>query len=195
MLKNYFIVDGYTHRNIEPQATDPTNKKVNSEKFQKEVYQKAREILEFNRYRSVLDIGTGSGYKLVKYFNDVDSLGCDVPHVVEWLKKTYPDQQWSDDFSPRIGYDLIICADVIEHIVDPDRLLDMLEKCQPKKIVLSTPARNLGLNMAGPPNNPHHCREWTQKEFAEYIGSRFKITEHYISNQKQKTQLIVAQNK
>ena len=71
----------------------------------------------------------------------------------------------------------------------------MIENCNAKQIIISTVDRNLGGNQIGPPDNPHHCREWTQQEFNNYISSRFTIIEHKITNQKQKTQMIVCQNK
>ena len=78
------------------------------------------------------------------------------------------------------GYDLVICADVIEHLVDPDELLGFIERCQPKVIVLSTPDRNKMRpdTRGGPPSNFCHVREWAWDEFFYYIGDHFKILEH-----------------
>ena len=192
--KTYFIRDDYVHRNEQPKPTDPSEKIINSEKFQREVYQKARHLAEENQYKKILDIGTGSGYKLMKYFSEYDTLGTDVSKTVQWLRNQYPDRHWTDSMNPINGYNLIICADVIEHIVDPDQLLDMIEQCDAEMIVISTVARDLNNKDLGPPKNLHHCREWTQQEFAKYIGSRFNIIEHYVSSKKKRTQLIVATN-
>ena len=195
MRKTYFIDPSYNHRNEEPLETNPAHKNTNSERFQKEVYQKARQIADENNWKKILDIGTGSAFKLLKYFDSFETLGTDVPATVKWLNEKYPNKKWTSNIEPKQGYDLIICADVIEHIVDPDNLLDMIENCNAKHIIISTVARNLGGSQSGPPDNLHHCREWAEQEFANYIGSRFTIKEHYISNHRQRTQVVIAQNK
>ena len=88
--------------------------------------------------------------------------------------------------------DIIIASDVIEHIADPDELLDLIEKSEPKLIVLSTPDRNLlQKGHDGPPRNTAHFREWSFDEFRQYIESRFNIIEHFVTNEKQGTQTIV----
>jgi hypothetical protein len=52
-----------------------------------------------------------------------------------------------------------------------------------------------GKMLNGPPKNRHHCREWNMNEFKNYINSRFKVLDHFISNKQQATQLILAQLK
>jgi hypothetical protein len=45
----------------------------------------------------------------------------------------------------------------------------------------------------GPPGNRAHVREWAFDEFAQYIGRRFQLLDHFISNIAQSTQVAVAQ--
>lgn len=191
-MKTYFIKEGYTIRPNNMFYND-TNMK---DEWQKEVYEYARQQFDLAKLSSVWDIGTGSGYKLLKYFGDVKTLGTDLTPTVDWLNKTYPDKQWSDSFDVFPGYDMIICSDVIEHIVDPDPLLDTIEAANPKMIVFSTPDRMLfPKGHDGPPDNICHVREWTSDEFGRYIDSRFKVLDHFISNEKQATQCLLAQLK
>ncbi len=189
-MKNYFIKESYISR-LENRYFDDTS---NTDGWQKEVYEFAKEIAVQNNFLKILDIGTGSGYKLLNNFSNFDTLGIDVTPTVEWLRKNYPDRNWSDSFEPVQGYDLIIASDVIEHIPDPDSLLDLIEKCNPKLIVLSTPDRNLLPKEYhnGPPKNKAHVREWTMEEFNKYISSRFKVHKHYISHEKHATQTMLA---
>ena len=187
-MDRYCIKDGYKPR-LWNRFFDDTPLK---DEWQKEVYVKAREIADRNSLRSVLDIGTGSGFKLLKYFGDMETLGIDLPRTVAWLKRTYPQRNWTDQFAPRTGFDLVICADVIEHIPDPDQVLNLIEQCRPRFAVISTPDRALlkrGLD--GPPGNKAHVREWAFTEFGQYVGRRFAVCEHFISNYEQSTQVVV----
>lgn len=189
-MKKYFIKDNYTPR-LENKYFDDTS---NTDGWQREVYQFAKDIAVKNKFNKIVDIGTGSGFKLLKHFSDMETLGVDLPPTIKWLKENYPERSWSDQFVPIQGYDLIIASDVIEHIPDPDSLLDLIEQSQPKMIVFSTPDRDL-LPVDyhnGPPKNKAHVREWTMPEFNQYISSRFTVIDQFISNRKQGTQVILA---
>ena len=188
-MKTYFIKEGYKVR-LDNMFYNDTNMK---DEWQKEVYEYARKMFDIENLESVWDIGTGSGYKLLKYFGDVVTLGTDLTPTVDWLKRTYPNKDWSDSFGVFHGYDMIICSDVIEHIPDPDPLLDTIEQAKPKLIVFSTPERMLfQRGHDGPPDNICHVREWTLEEFGQYIDSRFQVLDHFISNRAQATQCLLA---
>jgi hypothetical protein len=188
-MDRYCIKDGYKAR-LKNRFFDDTPLK---DEWQDEVYAKAKTLADLHGFQSILDIGTGSGFKLLKYFSDRETLGIDLPPTVKWLKRTYPDRKWSDRFDPHPGFDLLICADVIEHIPDPDQVLALIEQCRPQVAVISTPDRSLlKRGHDGPPGNKAHVREWAFTEFAQYIGGRFRVMEHFISNPVQSTQVIVA---
>jgi 2-polyprenyl-3-methyl-5-hydroxy-6-metoxy-1,4-benzoquinol methylase len=188
-MKNYFIKETYVSR-LDNKYFDDTS---NTDGWQKEVYEFAKTVAIENNFSKIMDIGTGSGYKLLKNFSEFDTLGIDLPQTVEWLRSTYPERKWSDKFEPTLGYDLIIASDVIEHIPEPDTLLNLIESCNPKLVVFSTPERDLlpPEYRNGPPKNRAHVREWTMEEFKNYIGSRFKIHQHYISHIKHATQTML----
>lgn len=188
MGDRYCIKDGYTSRLNNRYFNDTPLK----DEWQKEVYEKAKELADTFGLTSVFDVGTGSGYKLLKYFSDKKTLGLDVRRTVEWLNKIYPDRAWTYKQKPQTGFDLVICSDVIEHVQDPDQLLDLIEQSKPRYVVFSTPDRAmLTRGQDGPPGNKCHVREWTFEEFSQYIGRRFLIIEHFISNPEQCTQVIV----
>jgi 2-polyprenyl-3-methyl-5-hydroxy-6-metoxy-1,4-benzoquinol methylase len=188
-MKKYCIKESYIH-NLKNQDFDDT---VLEDQWQKEVYEFAERIFRENRFQSVMDIGTGSGFKLMKHFKNFKTLGIDVPATVKFLNHKYPDREWSDSFTPVTGYDLIIASDVIEHIPDPDTLLNLIVECNPKLVLLSTPNRLLmyGYDHNGPPTNLSHVREWNMSEFQQYINTKFKVLKHFIINQSQSTQLIL----
>jgi 2-polyprenyl-3-methyl-5-hydroxy-6-metoxy-1,4-benzoquinol methylase len=189
-MKTYYIKENYTAR-LNNKDFDDTKL---TDEWQKEVYEYAKKIAEENNFKTILDIGTGSGYKLIKHFDNYNTLGIDIPKTVSFLQEKYPTKSWSDQFVPVTGYDLLISSDVIEHLPDPDILLDLIVQCNPKLIVLSTPERNLlcKIDHDGPPFNKAHVREWTMDEFYNYISSRFDVLDHYISNHDQATQVIKA---
>ena len=188
--KNFFIKSAYSSRLNVPDFDDTQNR----DEWQKEVYEYAEHVFKMNNLTSVLDIGTGSGYKLIKHFDKVKTLGIELPTTVKFLKEKYPHKTWTDNFSPVTGYDLIITSDVIEHMKNPNELLDLIKKCESKFIIISTPERDVihGKEHCGPPLNPHHFREWNKSEFFNYIKSHgFEVVDHFISNPYTATQLIL----
>jgi SAM-dependent methyltransferase len=187
---NYFIHDDYKPR-LEPLYYNDT---LNEDEWQVEVYQFAREIFDEYDLKSVLDIGCGSAYKLLQYFHDVKITGMDVPQTLDYLRKKYPERDWIDGLFKYSGSpELVIFADVIEHIALPNQMLNNIINLNPRYIVISTPDRNL-LRVGtynGPPQNSTHIREWSFYEFHKYIESKFDIIEHFISNPSQGTQCIL----
>lgn len=188
--KKYFIKDGYKHRKKYFHYDDSGMQ----DQYQDQVYKDARSILDDHNLSSVYDVGTGSGYKLLKYFNDKSLVvtGSDIEPTLTSLKNNYPEKNWElSDLSNKIVADLIICSDVIEHLVDPDNLMKMFEQSNFKYLLISTPERDavdLYLNkkiMNGPPSNKAHVREWNFKEFFNYVNSfSFEIEKHYMIKNK-----------
>ena len=68
---------------------------------------------------------------------------------------------------------VVICADVVEHLLHPDRLLENLREilASVEALVISTPDRDLtsGPQHAGPPADDSRVREWSIQEFAELL--------------------------
>lgn len=188
-MKKYFIKDGYIIRENNDFFDDTPNK----DEYQDEVYKYVKnKLVEYN-YNSVIDVGCGSAFKLIKYFNNNKTIGIDLEPTVSFLRNKYNDKEWTIDFKPLKGYDIIIAGDIIEHMIDPDELLDLINDSEPKLIFISTPNRDLlprPGSIIGPPNNKSHVREWNFEEFNDYISSRFSVIEHFIS--KGATQVILA---
>ena len=111
--------------------------------------------------RSFVDVGCGSGFKLIKYFSEFDTVGLDTGRTVKWLQKRYPVRRWQVSVLEEVftkSADVVICADVIEHIPNPDLLMNFLSSIKTPKIFLSTPERNLVYEgHTGPPENLAHC--------------------------------------
>jgi SAM-dependent methyltransferase len=135
--------------------------------------------------RTVLDVGCGTGHKLVRHFGgNVDRLvGLDQGSAIERARCDFPEGTWIEGDlqadatwaqAAAVAPDLVICADVIEHVVDPLHLLDRLRNIARGRLVLSTPDRSR-LDSApplGPPLNVRHVREWTMDELQALVRSR-----------------------
>ena len=193
----YQIKKGYNHRKTynyydDTEATD---------ECQRAVYEEVKHLMEAHNLKTVLDFGCGSAYKLLNYLGEYNTIGVDVSPTYEHLVEKYPDRKWIhfDNFkSEETAADIIVCADVIEHVLDPDDLLNKLKNCKNYKfIVISTPDRDLvrGKLDYGPPANPCHVREWSVWEFERYIKEHFDIVEHRITHIRQATQMVICKRK
>ena len=194
----YEIAPGYSHRASGAYYDDTGN----SDGWQKEVYEAAREIMRTNGLRTIYDVGCGSGYKLINILGEYDTIGIDLPQTIDVVKTRYSDRKWltaSFDDTNLPNADLVICSDVIEHVDDPDALMHFIVNCAKDWIVISTPDRDLiyrhrllNKSYYGPPDNPSHIREWTMPEFRRYVEPFVKIERHAITNHEQATQMLIA---
>lgn len=164
-----------------------------AEEGQLEVYTFAEQIMKDNNFKTVIDVGCGSGYKLIKYLGKYETIGIETEPCYSNLLNKYPDRKWLLSGDPEedfvhydLACDLIICSDVVEHITNPDVLIDYLLKFNAKYYIISTPCRDILCNNSkhspvyksswkGPPINPCHVREWTMKEFQQYLKPKFEI--------------------
>ena len=194
--ENYCIDGGYKHR----KNYTYLDKTESTEEWQKEVYEFAQNFMNKNEFKSIIDFGCGSGYKMIKYFDKFESTGAEVSETYEFLKNKYPQHNWLnvDTLDPEsFEADVVICADVIEHVLNPDEFLNSLNKIKYKYLIISTPDRFTlhGYFNYGPPKNPFHIREWTCREFNKYLASFYNIHLHQITNLRQGTQMVLCSKK
>ena len=182
--ENFFIHDGYEIR--KPEHLVPYNDTGLRDEFQLPVYLYAREVLDHFGLSRVFDVGCGSGYKLITNFYPFETIGIDLADTIHHVRTQYPDRKWftpDDDLSRFVefGANLTICSDVIEHVWDPNELLNYLKVLTPRALVLSTPDRNQMTNgtFDGPPHNLAHIREWSMIEFHDLVETHFVIDEHF----------------
>jgi len=181
-------MDGYTH-NLKPFHFDDSGY---TDQSQDEVYSFAHKLLLKNGWSSIVDIGCGSGFKLIKYFDRFETVGVETEPCISHLRKRYPNKIWVDSGEAERSFstfqkntDLVICSDVIEHIIDPDRLIAYIKSFTFKQLVISTPDRKMlkdHINEAawyGPPINMCHVREWSFEEFNSYLNGHFKNVSGY----------------
>lgn len=194
-MENYGLPINYNFRFNNHYFDDTPYK----DEYQNDVYDEASKLSNKHNFKTILDIGMGSGFKLLKYFNHLDTIGIDLQPTVDFLIKKYPERKWStiELLDKNIEYDLIICSDVIEHVRNPIDFINMLNLISFKKIVFSTPDK---LNMYGcvhfgPPSNSSHVMEWDMAEFNSFIGEYYNIERHFKSDEKSNTQIIICEKK
>lgn len=192
----YSIKPGYHHAVSAEDFDDTPNK----DEWQRSVYELALAKAATLENPSILDLGCGSAYKLINMFGQYHTTGVEVEPTYSWLKQQYPQREWVlfEEADPAaLKADLVICSDVIEHIPNPDDLMEFLEDVPFRLLVISTPERDLvaGEKDFGPPANTSHFREWNGAEFRNYLRRWFKVEEHHVLSDKSITQVAVCSKK
>jgi 2-polyprenyl-3-methyl-5-hydroxy-6-metoxy-1,4-benzoquinol methylase len=189
---NYFIKQGYICNNYSPELLAASHEDIDdSRKYS--VYLKAKELVMTYNLKSVLDIGCGMGLMLKELIFPTchNITGIDSEKIITECKRMHDFGKWhaydlnNEKIKLDRTFDLIIASDVIDHLNNPDNLLDIITRhsnCN-TFIVLSTPERNLnaGVEHVGPPPDITRIREWNFYEFKDYIKSTdFHIIEHFL---------------
>ncbi len=190
--KIYCIKAGYHHADHVENFDDRFNK----DEWQRSVYELASRQLQKTGGKTVVDAGCGSAYKLMDMFGSCDTTGIELEDTYRWLLEKYPSKKWLsfEQADPsQLECDILICSDVIEHIKNPDGMMDFLKRIHFKWLVISTPERNSvrGIKDFGPPENTSHYREWNKEEFKMYVSKWFQVHEQIISQDKSITQILI----
>lgn len=150
---------------------------------QPDLYPFARHVARRYGCDTVLDLGCGSGLKLIELADEFRIVGVDIGANIEFCRARHSMGDWREidlergdplGLSPQeLRRTLIVVGDVIEHLVDPMPLLSRLRRLldDAPAVVLTTPDRDRarGLDDTGPPANPHHIREWNAPELRRLL--------------------------
>jgi SAM-dependent methyltransferase len=85
----------------------------------------------------------------------------------------------------RHGAELVVCCEVLEHLSDPGRALDVLAGLAQPWLIASVPREPLWriLNLARLSyvseggNTPGHLNHWSRREFVRFLESRLEVVE------------------
>lgn len=181
----FFIKRGYQARSKPEYFVDKATAAGHPIVWQPEVYEWAKNLANQLGCKRIIDLGSGNGEKLSKMHPEFEIIGVDFGANLDYCRKHYPSGKWLEanfdegdavtvDLSKEvIAESVVICSDVIEHLVNPLPLLRGLRSLLEDApiAVLSTPERLLahGFQASGPPRNPCHTREWRLGELTRLL--------------------------
>jgi len=134
----------------------------------------------------VLDAGCGTGYGSIllregSRVRDVVGVDRDA-RAIAWARRYYGARDIAhvcrDLLSPSLAglgpFDGIACLEVLEHLPEPERLLQRLDHVLAPggRLVVSTP---LGRGREVETRQPFHCFQLRRDEFARMLGARFDV--------------------
>ena len=142
--------------------------------------------------QSVLEIGCGEGFllgHLSRTFPDKSFSGVDLnEHDLELLREHFGDLDVRaanvyDLSGLPGGYDLVICAEVLEHLDQPVRGLEQIASLGAKRVILTVPHEpwfmlsNLlvGKNVARFGDDIEHVNHFRPRSFRRLIESHFEV--------------------
>ncbi len=153
-----------------------------SGKYQSHVYKWAGRLIRRAGFERVLDIGCGVGTKLEEHIAPTGAtiVGIDQASAIancHRLGRTgtfFEIDLECPDYEPDEPFDLIIFADVVEHLVNPIPAMEMIRRvlAHDGLALISTPerARRRGRGCKRS-EKPEHVREWARSEFVRFVKS------------------------
>lgn len=193
---SYFIKEGYrpnlaqhTFDAVEGEAYWSHERLAIGATYQFDVYVEALRGLEKGR---LLDVGSGPPQKLNRLLvaDGQEVWLVDQPSTAALAKRFLPFAKFvaanleEIDIDLGVRFDTIICADVIEHLVNPDPCLAFIRRhlAGHGAAYISTPERDVlrGRHCMDSPH-PMHVREWNSAEFRALLESRgFLVERHHL---------------
>jgi SAM-dependent methyltransferase len=149
--------------------------------YQRPVYEIARDLLRARGGRSALDVGSGPGRKLAELIAPWcdDLVLIDHPSLRALVERHVPGARFVgadlDALDLDLGrrFDLVVCADVLEHLDRPDACAAFVREhlAENGRAVISTPERDhlRGRDCTHSPH-PDHVREWNEAEFGAFLA-------------------------
>ncbi len=183
---DYFIKPGYRPNEVRGPSVDTeywnARRIQRSGYFQYGTYRIARRLLRGVQAARVLDLGCGTGVKAAELLipHCAYYCGLDQRSAVDYCRKTiaakHAEFRVEDLESPvsrfDAPFDVIVCADVIEHLAHPERLLRYAAAllAEGGRLIVSTPERDVmhGRDVLVSPN-PEHVREWNRAELGAFM--------------------------
>lgn len=136
--------------------------------------------------KDVLDVGCGEGFTLKKFYelkigNNLEGIDS-LETAIKIGKKVHPFLKLQQGSAYKLPYkddsfDLVICTEVLEHLDNPKKALEEIERVASKFVLLSVPnepifmASNFlrGKNWSRWGNDIEHINHWSSSSFQQFI--------------------------
>ncbi len=146
---------------------------------------------------SIHEVGCGEGYWVIQWIQAGYTVkGSDFSSQIIDIARQNAIQAGisSDPFSPRSiydmvpgedGADLVVCCEVLEHLEDPTRALQVLRAITGSHLILSVPQEPVwrmlnvlrGKYWSERGNTPGHIQHWSKQGFIRFVADYFQVTE------------------
>ncbi|QKC91426.1 class I SAM-dependent methyltransferase [Mesorhizobium sp. NZP2234] len=146
---------------------------------------------------TIHEVGCGEGYWVMRWLGQaIDARGTDFSTQVIGMARENARGRGMDPgrFAVRSIYevkperdsaDLIVCCEVMEHLEDPQKALQALQRVAGSDLILSVPREPLwrALNLARGKyisalgNTPGHLQHWSQRGFVSLVSQFFEVVE------------------
>jgi SAM-dependent methyltransferase len=179
---SYHLKPGYTSRTVAEYVVDAPQERDGVVRHT-DVYAHAADAATRLGATRIIDLGAGAGARLAALTSRFEILGVDHGPNVEIARRAFPAAIWREHDLDAAGElsltpeqlrgAVVVCANVIEHVLRPELLLQKLRDILPsiEALVISTPDRDTssGPDDCGPPADPSRLREWSVHEFAALL--------------------------
>lgn len=144
---------------------------------------------------SVHEVGSGEGIlanDLAQIFSKSKIIASDFSkEIINVAQNNYPDSRIQFvvkdiyDMTKKNKADLVVAAEVLEHLEDPETALQVFQKITNKYILISVPNEPFfratrflgGKNITNFGNAPGHLNHWNTKSISKFISRYFEIIE------------------
>ncbi len=152
------------------------------------------ELVDEVRPSTSFEVGCGEGHLSGRLLRrGVDARGCDVDDRIVAQANELSGSAGAEprftlesvyDLAPgRIEADLIVCCEVLEHVPDPERALEVLGRQHATHWLLSVPREPIwrvlnlarGKYVADLGNTPGHIQHWSSAAFKACVSRHFRI--------------------
>lgn len=130
--------------------------------------------------KSVLDYGCGSGYgshllsEIATHVTGYD-ISTEALKWAEYYVESRNNLEYTNQLPDEV-FDCIVCFECIEHVPDPDSVLDWIASHAREYVLISSPKGAKD----GLIKNKFHLFEFTEEEFLAKLSSRFVIDESQV---------------
>lgn len=157
-------------------------------------YRSLEELVEMTSAHTIHEVGCGEGYWTTRWAaRGIRAKGSDFSEqVIAVAKENSQRQRTSAQFRVASIYDLqppadaaelVVCCEVLEHLEEPARALQVLAKLASPWLIVSVPREPIwsAMNMARGKywsqlgNTPGHIQKWSRTAFLDLLSNQVRI--------------------